>query len=229
MYAFICFPYLCTFVARKIIFAAVFFIRYVCEYLIYRKTPKTLLFAVCSRFRVLYVVSTIFRFWYVCIRLFLFSFSLAFCFTKIMCETLCKFLYVYARLICMFMQSVMINRKLFGNFGFFGTFAEMFYIFTFYLFAFSLILDNLQKEETETKKPYFCRFCHKTSVFVANKTLIFSVLWVYRANYHPPPPFLALAGWVSSRPKFFIFLFFIFFVKYFDFSNSAFLPNFEHF
>ena len=41
--------YLCTFAARKIIFAAVFFIRYVCEYLIYRKTPKSVLFAVCSR------------------------------------------------------------------------------------------------------------------------------------------------------------------------------------
>nr|DAG47603.1 MAG TPA: hypothetical protein [Caudoviricetes sp.] len=40
---------------------------------------------------------------------------------------------------------------------------------------------------------------------------------------------MALAGWVSYLPKFFIFLFFLFFVKYYDFANSAFLPNFEHF
>lgn len=42
-------------------------------------------------------VSTIFRFWYVCSRLFPFSFSLAFCFTKNVCETLCKFPNIYAK------------------------------------------------------------------------------------------------------------------------------------
>lgn len=82
------------------------------------KTSKTLLFADYSRFRVLYVVSTNFRLWYVCSRLFLFPFSLAFCSTKIMCETLCKFLYFYASLKCMFMQNIMVNRKLFGNLEF---------------------------------------------------------------------------------------------------------------
>ena len=56
------------------------------------------------------------------------------------------------------MQCIMVNRKLFGNFEFSCTFAETFYLFTFYPFAFSLILDNLQKTETETKKPRFCRF-----------------------------------------------------------------------
>ena len=166
-------PYLCTFAPRKIIFAVVFYICMCACTLYIGETSRSVLFAVCSRFRVLYVVSTIFRFWYVCIRLFLFSFSLAFCFTKIMCETSCKFLYVYVSLICIFMQGIMINRKLCGNFGFFSTFAETFYLFTFYLFVFSLILDNLQKTETETKKPHFCL---KTSVFVANKTLIFSDL-----------------------------------------------------
>ena len=66
------------------------------------------------------------------------------------------------------MQGIMINRKLCGNFGFFSTFTETFYLFTFYFFAFSLILDNLQKTKTETKKPIFgvflpenVRFCRK--------------------------------------------------------------------
>ena len=50
-------------------------------------------------------------------------------------------------------------------------------------------------------------FCPKTSVFVANKTLIFSVLWVYRANYTPPPVFgTRRVGQLSSEN----FLFFIF-------------------
>lgn len=91
-------------------------------------------------------------------------------------KTLCKFLNVYASLKCMFMHVIMINRKLCGKFEFFSIFAETFYLFTFCFLAFSLILDNLQKTKTETKKPYFCRFCHKTSLFVANKVLIFSGL-----------------------------------------------------
>ena len=105
------------------------------------------------------------------------------------------------------MQGIMVNRKLFGNFEFSAPLQKHSIFFTFHLSAFSLILDNLQKTETETKKPCFCRFCGYTSLFVANKTLIFSDLYLYRAIYTPPPPFLALAGWVSSRPKFFIFYF----------------------
>ena len=142
MCAFICFPYLCTFAARK-------------NHL-------------CCRFRVLYVVSTIFRFWYVCIRLFLFSFSLAFCFTKIMCETLCKFLYVYARLICIFMQDIMINRKLFGNFRLFHPFAANVLSFYFFVSSFSLCLDYSEENENRNEKAVFLpilpenvRFCRK--------------------------------------------------------------------
>nr|DAH57736.1 MAG TPA: hypothetical protein [Caudoviricetes sp.] len=67
------------------------------------------------------------------------------------------------------------------------------------------------------------------SVFVANKTLIFSVLWVYRANYTPPPVFGTRRVGQLSSEIFFIFYFLFFFVKYSDFLNSAFLPNFEHF
>lgn len=63
-------PYLCTFAPSKITFAAVFLIMYVCAYLIYREKPKTLLFDVCSRFPSYMYVCTIFRFWYVCSRLF---------------------------------------------------------------------------------------------------------------------------------------------------------------
>ena len=114
--------------------------------------------AVCSRFRVLYVVSTIFRFWYVCIRLFLFSFSLAFCFTKIMCETLCKFLYVYARLICIFMHDIMINRKLFGNFRLFHPFAANVLSFYFSFSRFSFCLDYLGENENRNEKAAFLPF-----------------------------------------------------------------------
>ena len=141
---------------------------------------------------------------------------------------ICKFLYIYAVLKCIFMQYVMVNRKLFGNFGFSCMFAKTSYLITFRFLAFILILDKLQKTKTETEKPHFCRFCLKTSVFVANKTLFFSSLYLYRVIYTPPPVFGTRRVGQLSFEIFYFFIFY-FFVKYFDFSNSAFLPNFEHF
>ena len=109
-----------------------------------------------------------------------------------------------------------------------STFAQTSYLFTFCFLAFSLILDKLQKTKTETKNPYFCRFCLKTSVFVANKVLIFSDLCLYRANNTTHPTFSThRVGQLSSEN--FLFFYFLFFVKYYYFVNSAFLPNFEHF
>lgn len=173
-------------------------------------------------------VSTIFVFGTFAAVFFLFSFSLAFCFTKFVCETLCKFLYVYASLKCMFMQYVMINRK-FGEFSGFSAPLQkrsIFLLFVSLLFLLFWII--YRKRKPKRKNRFLWCFCPKTSLFVANKTLIFIDLCLYRVIY-TPPPFLALTGWVSSRPKFFIFYFLFFFVKYYDFNNSAFLPNFEHF
>ena len=64
--------------------------------------------------------------------------------------------------------------------------------------------------ETEAKNPLFWCFCLKTSVFVANKTLIFSDLRLYRANHTPHPHFWHSQGGSALFRKFFIFLFFIF-------------------
>ena len=109
-----------------------------------------------------------------------------------------------------------------------STFAQTSYLFTFCFLDFRYVLIFQIQTETETKNPHFCRFCLKTSVFVANKTLIFSDLWLYRANYTPPPTFgTRSVGQLSSEN--FLFFLFLFFVKYYDFANSAFLLNFEHF
>lgn len=180
-------------------------------------------FAAVFRLRCMFVLS--FVFWYVCSRLFLFSFSLAFCFTKIACETLCKFLYAYASLKCIIMQGIMVNRKLFGNFGFSAPLQKRSIFLLFVPLLFLLFWIIYRKIETETKKPHFCL---KTSVFVANKTLFFSDLYLYRVIYTPPPRFWHSQGG-SALFRNFLFFYFLFFVKYSDFSNSAFLPNFEHF
>ena len=117
---------------------------------------------------------------------------------------------LYSLSCCRFLFRLILNRKLLGIFEF--SLAPLrkrpiFLLFVFSIFSYVLIFRN--QTETETKNPLFCRFCLKTSVFVANKTLIISYLRLYRANHTPPPPFLALTGWVSSLPK--IFYFFIFY------------------
>ena len=109
-----------------------------------------------------------------------------------------------------------------------STFAQTSYLFTLCFLDFRYVLIFQIQTETETKNPLFCRFCLKTSVFVANKTLIFSDLWLYRANYTPPPTFgTRRVGQLSSEN--FLFFYFLFFVKYYDFANSAFLLNFCNF
>ena len=108
---------------------------------------------------------------------------------------------------CRFLFRLILNRKLFGNFEFSCMFAKTSYLITLCFFRLLHVLRNQQKTETETKKPHFCR---NTSLFAANKTLIFSVLWVYRANYTPPPRFWHSQGGSALLRNFFIFLFFYF-------------------
>lgn len=103
---------------HKITFAAVFFIRYVCEYLIYRETPKSVLFARLQPFSSL-MIYVILSFYFDTVAAVFFCIRFLSLFvSRNLRETLCKFLNVYASLKCMFMQDIMINRKLCGNFEF---------------------------------------------------------------------------------------------------------------
>lgn len=136
---------------------------------------------------------------------------------------LCKFkMYVYA----MYYG----KQKTFWEFRVFSAHLPKRSIFLLFVPLLFLLFWIIYRKRKQKRKSLFLGyFCPKTSVFDANNILIFSVLHLYRANHTPTPPFLALAEWVSSLPKIFLFFYFLFFVKYSDFSNSAFLPNFEHF
>ena len=133
---------------------------------------------------------------------------------------------LYSLSCCRFLFRLILNRKLLGIFEF--SLAPLRKRPIFLLFVFSLFLMYWYfrlKQKQKLKIRFFCRFCLNTSVFVANKTLIFSDLRLYRANYTPPPRFWHSQGWSALFRKFFIF-YFLFFVKYYDFANSAFLLNF---
>lgn len=145
------------------------------------------------------------------------------------------------RLICMFVLSFV-----------FGTFAAAYLIRFFYLdyskqktfwefrvflaplqkrsifllFVFSLFLIfwiNYRKRKQKRKSLFLGCFCPKTSVFVANKTLIFSDLYLYRVIYTPPPVLgTRRVGQLSSEIfYFFIFYFFCKILRFYQFSFST--------
>ena len=126
------------------------------------------------------------------------------------------------------MQDIMVNRKLFGNFEFSAPLQKRSIFLLFVSLLFLLFWIIYRKRKQKRKSLLLGCFCLKTSLFVANKVLIFSDLSLYRANHTPPPAFgTRRVGQLSSEN--FLFFYFLFFVKYYDFINSAFLPNFEHF
>ena len=154
-----------------------------------------------------------------------------FCSTKFVRETLCKFLYIYAKK-NVYLYDIMINRKLCGIFGF--SLAPLCKRPIFLLFVFSLFLMfwYFILNRNRNEKIRFCCVFAVIRPFLSQIKLWFSVIYAYIGQTTPHPPLLSLAGWVSSLPKifyFFYFFIFYFFVKYYDFANLAFLLNFEHF
>lgn len=151
-----------------------------------------------------------------------------FCSTKFVRETLCKFMHIYAKQ-NVYLCNIMINRKLWGIFEVSQHSLRKRPIFLLFVFSLFLLFWCFRlKQKQKRKIRFFGCFCGYMSVFVANKVLIFSDLRLYRANYTPHPTFgTRRVGQLSSEN--FLFFYFLFFVKYYDFAYSAFLPNFEHF
>ena len=108
------------------------------------------------------------------------------------------------------MQDIMVNRKLFGNFGFSAPLQKrsIFLLFISLLFLSFQIIYRKQKQKRKSR--IFAVFCRKTSLFVANKTLVFSGLLVYRANYTPPPIFWHSQGGSALVRNFLFFIFYLF-------------------
>lgn len=129
------------------------------------------------------------------------------------------------------MQGIMVNRKYLEFLQVFSTFVETYYLFTFSFLAFPFVWENSRKRKQKRKNRIFADFAVKRP-FLSQIKRWFSVIYAYIGWFAPHPPVFGTrrVGQLSSE-FFFIFLFFYFFifVKYSDFSNSAFLPNFEHF
>ena len=137
---------------------------------------------------------------------------------------------------CIFMQSknvylynIMINRKLWGIFEF--SLAPLRKRPIFLLFVFSLFLLYWYfrlKQKQKRKSRIFAVFAWKRP-FLSQIKCWLSVIYGYIGQVTPHHPVFGTSrvGQLSSEN--FLFFYFLFFVKYYDFSNSAFLLNFEHF
>ena len=130
---------------------------------------------------------------------------------------------------CRFLFRLILNRKLLGIFEF--SLAPLRKRPIFLLFVFSLFLlfwCFRLKQKQKRKIRFFGVFAWKRP-FLSQIKRWFSVIYAYIGQTTPHTPTFGTrrVGQLSSEN--FLFFYFLFFVKYYDFVNSYFLPNFEHF
>ena len=82
--------------------------------------------------------------------------------------------------------------------------------------------------ETEAKIRFFGVFAWKRP-FLSQTKRWFSVIYAYIGQITPYLPAFGTRRVGQLYSENFLFFYFLFFVKYYDFAYSAFLPNFEHF
>ena len=130
---------------------------------------------------------------------------------------------------CRFLFRLILNRKLWGIFG--VSLAPLRKRPIFLLFVFSIFLlfwCFRLKQKQKRKIRFFGVFAWKRP-FLSQIKRWFSVIYAYIGQTTPHTPTFGTrrVGQLSSEN--FLFFYFLFFVKYYDFAISAFLPNFEHF
>ena len=136
---------------------------------------------------------------------------------------------LYSLSCCRFLFRLILNRKLLGIFEF--SLAPLRKRPIFLLFVFSLFVMYWYfrfKQKQKRKIRFFAVFAWKRP-FLSQIKCLFSVIYAYIGQITPHTPTFGTrrVGQLSSEN--FLFFLFLFFVKYYDFANSAFLLNFEHF
>ena len=187
------------------------------------KTSIRVLFAVCSRFPSYMYVCTIFRFWYVCRRLIWYVSLSRLFINKAWClqwftfvpRNLCVKHYAS---FCIFMQSknvylynIMINRKLWGIFGF--SLAPLRKRPIFLLFVFSLFLLSRYfslKRKQKLKSTIFAVFA-VICTFLSQIKRWLSVIYAYigQTTPHPPHFWHSRVGQLSSENFYFFYFLFL--------------------
>ena len=130
---------------------------------------------------------------------------------------------------CRFLFRLILNRKLLGIFEF--SLAPLrkrpiFLLFVFSLFAMYWYFRLKQKQKR--KSCIFAVFAWKRP-FLSQIKRWLSVIYRYMGQITPHPPAFGTRRVGQLSSEIFLFFYFLFFVKYCDFTNSTFLLNFENF
>ena len=126
------------------------------------------------------------------------------------------------------MQIIMVNRKLLKFYNFSAPLRKRYIFLLFVSLIFLLFWIIYRKRKQKQKSRIFAVFAVKCP-FLSQIMYWFPDIYTYIGQTTPHPPAFGTrrVGQLSSEN--FLFFYFLFFVKYYDFVNSAFLPNFEHF
>ena len=139
------------------------------------------------------------------------------------------FVCLYSLSCCRFLFRLILNRKLWGIFEF--SLAPLrkrpiFLLFVSLLFL--LFWINYRNRKQKRKSQIFAVFACKRP-FLSQIKRLFSVIYDYIGQITPHPPTFGTRRVGQLSSKNFLFFYFLFFVKYYDFANSAFLLNFDNF
>lgn len=128
-----------------------------------------------------------------------------------------------------YLYNIMINRKLWGIFEFSIAPLPKRPIFLLSVFSLFLLFWFFRREQKQKRKNRFCGVFARKRPFLSQIKRWLSVIYRYIGQTTPHHPVFGTrrVGQLSSEN--FYFFIFLFFVKYYDFANSAFLPNFDIF
>lgn len=123
----------------------------------------------------------------------------------------------------------MINRKLWGIFWVSLHPLRKRPIFLLFVFSLFLLFDLFRRKQKQKRKILTFAVFAVICPFLSQIKCLFSVIYDYIGQTTPHTPAFGTrrVGQLSSEN--FLFFYFLFFVKYYDFANSTFLPNFYNF
>ena len=130
---------------------------------------------------------------------------------------------------CRFLFRLILNRKLLGIFEFSLAPLRKRPIFLLFVFSLFLLFWCFRIKQKRKRKTLIFAFFARKRPFLSQIKCWFSVIYAYIGQITPYLPAFGTrrVGQLSSEN--FLFFYFLFFVKYYDFAISAFLPNFYNF
>ena len=130
---------------------------------------------------------------------------------------------------CRFLFRLILNRKLLGIFEFSLAPLRKRPIFLLSVFSLFILFWFFRLKQKQKLKIRFFGVFAVICPFLSQIKCWFSVIYacIGQTTPHTPTFGTRRVGQLSSEN--FLFFYFLFFVKYYDFVNSDFLPNFEHF